>query len=151
MQQVTRVQVTLPKMAIQNTIDITSANQDVLITLCFTHSVVILDTVIAFCTETAASTCAGKMEPERALSQILPDSIHLSFCTNAIGPTLVAQQFAPLLVAAKSQPGGEDPSQPAVIANMSAKVGSIGDNGFGGWYSYRCASSMHNISKKQIL
>ena len=29
--------------------------------------------------------------------------------------------------------------QPAVIANMSARVGSLGDNRLGGWYSYRWA------------
>ena len=29
---------------------------------------------------------------------------------------------------------------PAVIANLSARVGSISDNGIGGWYSYRWGS-----------
>ena len=28
--------------------------------------------------------------------------------------------------------------RPAVIANLSARVGSISDNELGGWYSYRC-------------
>ena len=27
--------------------------------------------------------------------------------------------------------------RPAVIANLSARVGSISDNSLGGWYSYR--------------
>jgi hypothetical protein len=52
-----------------------------------------------------------------------------NFSTDGAAQNLVSQQFAPLLAAAKSQPVGEDPLQPAVIANASAKVGSIGDNG----------------------
>ena len=80
------------------------------------------------------------MAPETALSRIEPDNILLSFQTNAIGPTLVAQHFLPLLQAARERPGGGDPERPAVVANMSARVGSIGDNGLGGWYSYRCGS-----------
>ena len=30
--------------------------------------------------------------------------------------------------------------RPAVVANLSARVGSISDNQLGGWYSYRCRS-----------
>jgi NAD(P)-dependent dehydrogenase (short-subunit alcohol dehydrogenase family) len=32
----------------------------------------------------------------------------------------------------------------AVFAALSARVGSIGDNGFGGWYSYRTAKAALN-------
>jgi len=31
--------------------------------------------------------------------------------------------------------------RPAVVASLSARVGSISDNELGGWYSYRCALS----------
>ena len=31
--------------------------------------------------------------------------------------------------------------RPAVIANLSARVGSIGDNSLGGWYSYRASKT----------
>lgn len=34
-------------------------------------------------------------------------------------------------------PGSSE--RPAVVANLSARVGSISDNQLGGWYSYRCA------------
>ena len=32
----------------------------------------------------------------------------------------------------------------SVIANLSARVGSIGDNTLGGWYSYRASKSALN-------
>jgi NAD(P)-dependent dehydrogenase (short-subunit alcohol dehydrogenase family) len=89
--------------------------------------------------------------PETALSRVAPDNMLLSFVTNAMGPALVVQQFAPLLEAARSQPGGGDPLRPAVIANISARVGSIGDNSLGGWYSYRCVLSMSATCLKHFM
>ena len=84
---------------------------------------------------------AGEMKPETALSRITPDNILLSFKTNAIGPILVCQRFVSLLERAASADGADaSGGAPAVVANMSARVGSITDNGLGGWYSYRCAS-----------
>jgi len=76
------------------------------------------------------------MAPETSISRVTYDNMLLSFQTNAIGPTLVCQQFAPLLAAAQKASGADD-ARPAVIANMSARVGSITDNHLGGWYSYR--------------
>lgn len=32
----------------------------------------------------------------------------------------------------------------AVVANLSARVGSIGDNGLGGWHSYRASKTALN-------
>jgi NAD(P)-dependent dehydrogenase (short-subunit alcohol dehydrogenase family) len=34
--------------------------------------------------------------------------------------------------------------RPAVVANLSARVGSIGDNRLGGWYSYRASKAAIN-------
>jgi hypothetical protein len=76
------------------------------------------------------------MAPETALSRIKAPSILLSFQTNAMGPVLVCQAFEDLLSAAKDAGGATD-KHPAVVANMSARVGSISDNSLGGWYSYR--------------
>ena len=68
----------------------------------------------------------GKMSPETSISRISADNMLLSFQTNAIGPMLVCQSFLPLLAAAKQESGASD-ERPAVIANMSARVGSIGE------------------------
>jgi NAD(P)-dependent dehydrogenase (short-subunit alcohol dehydrogenase family) len=75
------------------------------------------------------------MSPETALSRITPQAIHACFSTNTIGPVLVCQAFEKLLVSAVDH--GATDASPAIIANVSARVGSIGDNALGGWYSYR--------------
>mgnify|MGYP001770673855 CR=1 FL=1 len=36
------------------------------------------------------------------------------------------------------------------IVAISAKVGSIGDNGFGGWYAYRCSKTALNMLVKNL-
>ncbi|WP_230467518.1 hypothetical protein [Lujinxingia vulgaris] len=50
---------------------------------------------------------------------------------NALGPALVVKHLTPLL----------RHSERTVIANLSARVGSIGDNRLGGWYSYRASKA----------
>jgi NAD(P)-dependent dehydrogenase (short-subunit alcohol dehydrogenase family) len=57
-----------------------------------------------------------------------------SFAVNALGPLLLAKHLHPLLAHA----------QPAVLVNLSARVGSIGDNRLGGWYAYRGAKAAQN-------
>lgn len=42
--------------------------------------------------------------------------------------------------------------RPAVIANLSARVGSIGDNRLGGWYSYRASkAALNQLTKTMSL
>jgi len=53
----------------------------------------------------------------------------------------MARHFAPILV--KS-------GQNAVFASISARVGSIGDNVMGGWYSYRAAKAAQNMLTKNL-
>ncbi|WP_112323934.1 SDR family NAD(P)-dependent oxidoreductase [Oceanibium sediminis] len=71
--------------------------------------------------------------PEKALGQIDPKAMAAQFALNAIGPALLLKHFAPKL--------GEGP---AIFASLSARVGSIGDNHIGGWYSYRAAKAAQN-------
>ena len=54
---------------------------------------------------------------------------------------LMAKHFAPLLV---------DSKEAAVFASISARVGSIGDNVMGGWYSYRAAKAAQNMLTKTL-
>ena len=51
-----------------------------------------------------------------------------------LGPALLLRHFSPLL-----------DRQRAVLAMLSAKVGSIGDNRLGGWYSYRASKAALNM------
>jgi NAD(P)-dependent dehydrogenase (short-subunit alcohol dehydrogenase family) len=57
-----------------------------------------------------------------------------AFAINAIGPALLMKHFLPLLPR----------SGRSVFATLSAKVGSIGDNHLGGWYSYRASKAALN-------
>jgi NAD(P)-dependent dehydrogenase (short-subunit alcohol dehydrogenase family) len=72
--------------------------------------------------------------PEKSWRQI--DAAHMarSFAINTIGPALLMKHFLPLLPS----------SGRAVFATLSAKVGSIGDNRLGGWYSYRASKAALN-------
>lgn len=74
--------------------------------------------------------------PERALSDIDPGWMAENFAVNAIGPALVAKYFLPLMPRTGR----------TVFAILSARVGSIGDNRTGGWYSYRASkAALHQL------
>lgn len=72
--------------------------------------------------------------PEKSLRQITPAHMAYAFAVNAIGPALLMKHFLPLLPAQGK----------SVFATLSAKVGSIGDNRLGGWYSYRASKAALN-------
>lgn len=73
-------------------------------------------------------------QPEKSWSQLTAAQMAHAFAINAIGPALLMKHFLPLL-----------PRQgKAVFATLSAKVGSIGDNRLGGWYSYRASKAALN-------
>eukprot|EP00897_Mesotaenium_endlicherianum_P004295 jgi/Mesen1/3894/ME000208S02903 len=83
----------------------------------------------------------GVLQPETALNKIDPKALLMLYQVNAMGPILVTKHMVPLLRAG----GGKGTGRPtAVIANISARVGSIGDNSLGGWYSYRASKSALN-------
>lgn len=72
--------------------------------------------------------------PEKNLAAIDPDDMARVFAVNAIGPALVLRHASRLLP--KDRRG--------VVAVLSARVGSIGDNQIGGWYSYRASKAALN-------
>jgi NAD(P)-dependent dehydrogenase (short-subunit alcohol dehydrogenase family) len=75
--------------------------------------------------------------PEKRLADLNYTKLQALFQVNTFGPALVMRHFLPLL-------DGER----AVMALLSAKVGSIGDNQLGGWYSYRASKSALNMLVK---
>ena len=83
----------------------------------------------------ATGTLSGNgYAPEKSWRQLDPAQMAHAFAINAIGPALLMKHFLPLL-----------PKQGrAVFATLSAKVGSIGDNRLGGWYSYRASKAALN-------
>ncbi|WP_349357620.1 SDR family NAD(P)-dependent oxidoreductase [Stappia sp.] len=73
----------------------------------------------------------AEMQPEKTLRQIDPRQMARAYAINAIGPALLLKHFGRLFPR----------NGKSVFATLSAKVGSIGDNGLGGWISYRAAKS----------
>lgn len=83
---------------------------------------------------TAGMLHDGTLQPEKALTQVTLAGLQAAFAINAFGPILLAKALLPLL----------RHGAPAVFASLSARVGSIGDNRIGGWYSYRAAKAAQN-------
>ena len=91
--------------------------------------------------------------PERSVSKIERDWMEKTFQVNVIGPVMLSQALAPLMAQKRRRAKGDDdtPSRPnAVIANLSARVGSISDNGLGGWYSYRMSKAALNQATRTL-
>ncbi|MBY6204944.1 SDR family oxidoreductase [Halomonas denitrificans] len=72
--------------------------------------------------------------PEKRLEDLDADALARSFAVNSIGPALVLEAFRPQL-ARRGR---------TVVAALSARVGSIGDNRLGGWYAYRASKAALN-------
>jgi len=83
--------------------------------------------------------------PERALQRVDRDWLRRSMEVNVIGHVMLTQQLLPLM---RTRPAAV-PSVPKVV-NLSARVGSIGDNGLGGWYSYRMSKAALNMFTKTL-
>jgi NAD(P)-dependent dehydrogenase (short-subunit alcohol dehydrogenase family) len=76
--------------------------------------------------------------PERRLDQLNYAHMQALYRINAMGPALLLANFAPMLPR----------REPGVFAVLSARVGSIGDNRLGGWYSYRASKAALNMIVK---
>lgn len=77
------------------------------------------------------------VQPEKRLADLSYDAMGQIFRINTFGPALAMRHFAPLL-----------DRQRSVLAVLSAKVGSLGDNRLGGWYSYRASKAALNMMVK---
>lgn len=80
----------------------------------------------------------GALQPEKRIEELSPEHLQRAFAVNAIGPMLTVKHFLPLL----------NHSDRAVIANLSARVGSIEDNRLGGWYGYRASKAAQNMGTR---
>ena len=100
---------------------------------------------------------AGVLTPEKNLSQVDYDQMLQQFQINTFFPLLSYKHFAPLIP--KPGPIPEDapclshgllPRELSVCASLSARVGSIGDNQRGGWYSYRSSKAAQNQITRSV-
>jgi len=78
--------------------------------------------------------------PERRIENLTAGNMLYNFEVNTVVPMLTIQALWPLLRKESF----------AWVVNISAKVGSIGDNGLGGWYSYRSSKAALNMLTKTL-
>lgn len=76
--------------------------------------------------------------PERSYRHVEPASMAEVFALNTIGPALVAKHCLRLMPR----------KERFVFAALSARVGSITDNGIGGWHAYRASKAALNMLLK---
>ena len=82
----------------------------------------------------------ASLTPEKRLQQVCADHLMESFAINAAGPLLLAKAIEPVLKR----------DRPFHFASLSARVGSIGDNHSGGWYSYRGSKAAQNMFLRSL-
>ncbi|OAY31483.2 C-factor isoform X1 [Manihot esculenta] len=87
------------------------------------------------------------LQPETTLNKVEKSSLMLAYEVNAVGPILIIRHMWPLL---KAGGGSGTQRDVAVVANLSARVGSIGDNRLGGWHSYRSSKAALNQLTKTV-
>ena len=83
---------------------------------------------------------SNSIKPEKRISDLNLANLSKNFSINTFGPILLTSKLLPLL---KGSPY-------SVIANLSAKVGSIEDNKSGGWHSYRSSKAAQNMLTKNL-
>ncbi|MEL8055141.1 MAG: SDR family NAD(P)-dependent oxidoreductase [Pseudomonadota bacterium] len=75
------------------------------------------------------------LQPEKTYKHQSMENFERVFAINTFGPGLVAKHFLPIMPRRGR----------AVFAALSARVGSISDNGYGGWHSYRASKAALNM------
>ena len=93
----------------------------------------------------------GMLIPERAPSKIDSSSALATLKLNLLAPMILAKHLSPLLPRKATK---LDPvpglNGTAILAIMSARVGSISDNARGGWFSYRASKAGVNQLVKSL-
>ena len=89
--------------------------------------------------------CSGLLHteeygPERSWRHLNIDVMRKVFDVNTFGVGLLGKHLIPLF----------DRQGRSVFASLSARVGSIGDNRLGGWYSYRASKAAQNMIIKGL-
>jgi len=72
--------------------------------------------------------------PEKGVAALASEALAGVFAVNAIGPAMVLKHVLRLV----------PKDRRAVVAVLSARVGSIGDNRIGGWHAYRASKAALN-------
>ena len=100
----------------------------------FENNISLLNKPLRLVMNTSGFLHSSFVKPEKRLSQINRTNINTNFSINAIAPILIAKSIEKFI----------RPELPFSYASLSARVGSIGDNRLGGWYSYRASKAAQN-------
>jgi NAD(P)-dependent dehydrogenase (short-subunit alcohol dehydrogenase family) len=80
------------------------------------------------------------LKPEKRLEDLQVDALQHAFAVNAIAFPVLVRELLPWL-------RHKDPKR---IMAVSAKVGSLTDNGMGGWYAYRASKAALNMFVRNL-
>nr|WP_299245496.1 SDR family NAD(P)-dependent oxidoreductase [uncultured Halomonas sp.] len=80
----------------------------------------------------------ASIAPEKRFEDLDFDALMRLFHVNAAVPVMLF----------KALKGSLQGQHPVIFASLSARVGSIEDNGLGGWYAYRASKAAHNMLLK---
>lgn len=80
-------------------------------------------------------------KPEKSITQLDPAHLHKSWLINFLGPSLILKSIY------KSQ---RKHKETMIIATLSARLGSVSDNRYGGWHSYRASKAALNMMIKNF-
>ncbi|GAM62995.1 C-factor [Vibrio ishigakensis] len=83
--------------------------------------------------------------PEKSIRQLDSDFFMDNIKRNTLPTLLLAKYFQDKLM-----PNSTNPQTYAKLVSLSARVGSIGDNRLGGWYSYRASKTALNMAIKTL-
>ena len=89
------------------------------------------------------TTTAG---PERSILKMDREWVEQTMAINVIGPVMFSKELIPIMGTKRSKDGRPK----SIVANLSARVGSIADNEIGGWYSYRCSKAALNQATRTM-
>jgi len=84
--------------------------------------------------------------PERSISNLDREWIEKTMAINIIGPMMLNKEMVPMMKTKRNN--NNRPT--SIVANLSARVGSISDNNMGGWYSYRFSKAAMNQATRTM-
>ena len=114
-------------------------NEDIIASAASAVSKIVSELTVIFITSGILHS-GNTLSPEKTWKSINSQTMEKVFKINTIGPTLVAKHFLPLMSANKK----------CALVFLTARMGSIGDNFLGGWYSYRASKAGLNMIIKTL-